>query len=83
MGTIAKRRRGITKSARRSLPRCVHSTTSAASEWMDYPEIVSLFREKGAEGINPLLRREEQEELFETVDPYRMVELVLEGMSRF
>jgi len=52
-------------------------------EWMDYPEIVSLFREKGADGINPLLRREEQEELFETVDPYRMVELVLEGMSRF
>jgi hypothetical protein len=50
---------------------------------MDYPEIVSLFGEKGAEGINPLLRREEQEELFETVDPYRMVELVLEGMSRF
>jgi SLOG cluster2/TIR domain len=52
-------------------------------EWMDYPEIISLFREKGAEGINPLLRREEQEELFETVDPYRMVELVLEGMNRF
>ena len=51
--------------------------------WMDYPEIVSLFREKGVQGINPLLRREEQEELFETVDPYRMVELVLEGMSRF
>ena len=51
--------------------------------WMDYPEIVSLFRETRAEGINPLLRREEQEELFETVDPYRMVELVLEGMSRF
>jgi hypothetical protein len=38
-------------------------------KWMDYPEIVSLFRMKGVEGINPLLRREEQEELFETVDP--------------
>src|SRR4029450_10009502 len=45
-------------------------------EWMDYPEIVALVREKGVEGINPLLRKEEQEELFETVDPYRMVELV-------
>lgn len=51
-------------------------------KWMDYPEIVSLFRMKGVEGINPLLRREEQEELFETVDPYRMVELLLQGMSR-
>ena len=52
-------------------------------KWMDYPEIVSLFRMKGVEGINPLLRREEQEELFETVDPYRMVELLLLGISRF
>jgi hypothetical protein len=51
-------------------------------EWMDYPEMVSLLREKGAEGVNPLLRGEEQDELFETVDPYRMVELVLQGLSR-
>jgi hypothetical protein len=51
-------------------------------EWMDYPEIVSLLRGKGAEGINPLLSAAEQDELFETVDPYRMVELVLEGLSR-
>ena len=51
-------------------------------EWMDYPEMVSLLRAKGAEGINRLLRGGEQDELFETVDPYRMVELVLQGLSR-
>jgi hypothetical protein len=51
-------------------------------EWTDYPEIVSLLREKGAEGINPLLRSEEQDELFETVDLHRMAELILQGMSR-
>ena len=50
--------------------------------WMDYSEIVSLFRQKGVAGINPLLGTEEQDELFETVDPYRMVELVLQGMAR-
>ena len=51
-------------------------------EWIDYPEIVSLFREKGAEGINPFLRSEEQDELFETVDLHRTAELILQGMSR-
>ena len=51
-------------------------------EWIDYPEIVSLLREKGAEGINPLLRSGEQDELFETVDLHRMAELILQGMSR-
>jgi hypothetical protein len=50
--------------------------------WMDYPEIVSLFRQKGAEGINPLLGPEEQNELFETVDSYRIAELILQGMTR-
>ena len=49
--------------------------------WMDYPEIVSLFRGKGLEGVNPLLRGEEQKELFETVDLHRMAELILQGMS--
>ena len=52
-------------------------------EWIDYPEIVSLLREKGAEGINPLLRSGEQDELFETVDLHRMAELILQGLSRF
>ena len=51
-------------------------------EWVDYPEIVSLLREKGMKGINPLLSDEEQKELFETVDPGRMVELVLRGLNR-
>ena len=52
-------------------------------EWVDYAEIVSLLGQKGTKGINPLLGDEEQEELFETVDPSRMVELVLLGLSRF
>ena len=51
-------------------------------KWIDYPEIVSLFREKGAEGINPLLRAQEHKQLFEAVDPYQIVELILQGMSR-
>ena len=51
-------------------------------EWMDYPEIASLFLQKGPEGINPLLQREEQDELFETVDSYRMAELIVQAMSR-
>ena len=50
--------------------------------WIDYPEIVSMLRQKGVAGINPLLGIEEHEELFETVDPYRMVELILQGMAR-
>src|SRR5262245_2311576 len=51
-------------------------------EWTDYPEIVSLFRQKSAEGINALLAREEQNELFETVDSYRIAELILQAMGR-
>jgi hypothetical protein len=51
-------------------------------DWIDYPEIVALFREQGVERINPLLQREEQDELFETVDLHRMAELILQGMSR-
>jgi len=49
----------------------------------NYPEIVSLFRGKGLEGVNPLLRGEEQNELFETVDLHRVAELILQGMNRF
>jgi hypothetical protein len=41
-----------------------------------------LFRDKGLEGVNPLLREEEQDELFETVDLHRMAELILQGISR-
>lgn len=53
------------------------------TEWMDHPEIVSLFRDKGVEGVNPLLCREEQDELFETVYHHRMAELILQGLNRF
>ena len=51
-------------------------------EWMDYPQIVSLLRSKGIQGINPLLTDEEQTELFATVDSHRMVELVIRGLTR-
>jgi hypothetical protein len=51
-------------------------------EWIGYPEIVSLIREKGAKGINPLLTDEEHEVLFDTVDPTRIIELVLRGLNR-
>ena len=50
--------------------------------WMDYPDIAALLREKGMKGINPLLDESQQAELFEAVDPFRMVELVLMGLSR-
>src|SRR4029077_8843480 len=80
-GTTAKRRRGITKSARRSLPRCVHSTKSAASSGSIILRWLSLFHEKGAEGMNPLLGKEEREELLETVDAYRIAQLVQQGIN--
>jgi hypothetical protein len=51
-------------------------------DWVGYPEMISLLRQHGLKGINPLLDEREQEELFETVDPRRMVELVLLGLSR-
>ena len=51
-------------------------------EWIDYPEIISLIRNKGAAGINPLLSVEEQEELFDALDPVRITELVLLGLGR-
>ena len=50
--------------------------------WMDYPEITDLLRHKGLTGINPILSEDEQVELFDTIDPFRMVELVLLGLSR-
>ena len=51
-------------------------------KWMDYPEIVSFLRQKRMAEINPLLSQEEQEELFETVDQGRIIELVLLGLGR-
>ena len=50
--------------------------------WVDYPEIVSFLRGKGMNGTNPLLNDKEQAELFVTVDPQRMVELVVAGLGR-
>ncbi|HKP04433.1 MAG TPA: hypothetical protein VJU77_13855 [Chthoniobacterales bacterium] len=50
--------------------------------WLDYPDIVALLRGKGMAGLNPLLAPAEQVELFETVDPGRIIELVLRGLGR-
>ena len=49
--------------------------------WVDYPEVISILRESGTKGINPLLSDEEQCELFETVDLNRMAELILQGLN--
>ena len=50
--------------------------------WLDYPDMVSLLRDKGISGINPLLGPEEHELLFDSVDPLAIAELVLLGLSR-
>jgi hypothetical protein len=51
-------------------------------EWLDYPEIIALLRQKGVEGINPLLSEGEHVELFETVDPSRIVAIILQGLNK-
>lgn len=50
--------------------------------WWDYPDMVQSLRDKGIAGINPLLTEEEHRELFKTIDPARMIELVLTGIGR-
>lgn len=42
----------------------------------------TAMRNKGIAGINPLLTKAEHRELFETIDPTRMIELVLAGISK-
>jgi hypothetical protein len=49
--------------------------------WWDYPDMVGLLRSKGVASINSLLTEEAHAELFETVDPWRMVEIVLQGLN--
>lgn len=51
-------------------------------DWWDYPEMVALLREKGVAGINPLLSVADHEELFDTVDPVRMIEIFLSGLGK-
>jgi hypothetical protein len=51
-------------------------------EWMDYPEIVALLRGKGVAGINPLLTAAEHEQLFDSVDPLAIAELLLHGLDK-
>lgn len=55
---------------------------SRGQDWWDYPEMVNALREKGIAGMNALLTEEEHRELFETIDPVRMIELVLAGLGR-
>ena len=50
-------------------------------EWESYEHIVQFLRDKGVAGINPLLSKEENRDLFRTIDLMRMVELVLQGLS--
>ena len=50
--------------------------------WEDYPEVVALLRQKGAAGINPLLCEKENMELFHSIDPLRIVELILTGLGK-
>jgi hypothetical protein len=50
--------------------------------WLDYPEMISLLRTKEIGGLNPLLTVEEHEQLFVSVDPLEMAELVLRGLGR-
>jgi hypothetical protein len=50
-------------------------------EWLDYPDIVKLLRDKGLSGLNPLLSEEKSEELCRSRDVVRIVELVLEGLA--
>jgi hypothetical protein len=51
-------------------------------EWLDYPEIIALLRGKGIAGINPLLTADEHEQLFESVDPLAIAELLLHGLNK-
>ncbi|WP_038164452.1 TIR domain-containing protein [Verrucomicrobium sp. BvORR106] len=50
--------------------------------WLDYPEIAALLREKAPTLVNPGLSPGERDDLFETVDPHRMVELILKGLEK-
>lgn len=50
--------------------------------WWDYPEMVELLRHTGVAGINPLLKPEENRELFYTRNVSRMIELILSGLGR-
>lgn len=51
-------------------------------DWWNYPDMVQLLRKQGVVGINPLLTEGEHRELFETIDPVRMIELVLLGLDK-
>ncbi len=50
--------------------------------WWDYPDMIQFLRYKGIAGINGLLTEPDHGELFETIDPVRMVEFVLSGINR-
>lgn len=45
--------------------------------WVDYPQIIADLRSAGLRGLNPLLDEDEQQALFDAVDPMRIVELIM------
>jgi hypothetical protein len=51
-------------------------------EWLDYSDMTALLRAKGLAGINPLLTVSEHEQLFDSVDPFEISEIVLLGLGR-
>jgi hypothetical protein len=50
--------------------------------WWDYPDMIKELRGKGIKGVNRLLKEDEHVELFDTINPVRMVEIVLKGLSK-
>jgi len=51
-------------------------------EWLGYPKMVRILREKGLTGLNPLLTKDEHLELLVTRDTNRMIELILVGLEK-
>ena len=56
--------------------------TAQGLPWTDYPEMTGFLRSKGFAGLNPFVTEAEHRELFESLDPTRVVELLLIGMGR-
>ena len=50
-------------------------------DWWDYTEMMQLLCKTGIQGLNPHLTVDEHRELFRTIDPVRMVEIILKGLG--
>jgi hypothetical protein len=49
-------------------------------EWLDYPQMTALLRNKSVAGINPLISAARHEQLFESVDPLEIAELLISSL---